>query len=415
MQRSLKFVKYLPPLGYRPIVITVNPIKASYPLTDDSLAREAAHIPDVIRTSTFEPFHFYKWLSGRNTLPKPGFAGEEKPGFLKSVTRFLRGNLFIPDPRKGWNRFLIREALHQIQTRDVKLLLTSSPPHSTQLAGLRLKQMSGLPWIADMRDPWTDIYYYHEFRHLPFVKRWDQRLERKVLEQADAVIVVSQGIKDLFCSKSPRIRPEKIHIIPNGFDPEDFTGTVEKDVRYFTMAYTGTLAEDYDVRALIKALKEIQEDSPGLPIRILLTGKISPWIRESMAYAGLSGMLTIEDYQSHSEAILKMRKADVLLLVIPRIDNNKGILTGKLFEYMAAGNPVLGIGPVKGDAAEMLRETMCGEMYDYEDSEGIRSFLAEQIQGWIYHRTETTHTTELLKYSRVEQSRQLSDVMDSLL
>lgn len=416
VQRSLKFTKYLPLFGYIPSVITVDPKWAYYPLLDPSLEKEIPSYIKVYKTKTREPFRFYQATTSQDKLPKPGFAGEGKPGFFQVLARTLRGNLFIPDPRKGWNKFLITQALECIKLDAPAAIITSSPPHSTQLAGLKLKQLTKIPWIADLRDPWTDIYYYNEFRHLPWVKRKDAQLELSVLENADAIIVVSPSIKKLFLSKSTKISQDKIHVIPNGFDDEDFNRVSNQTKNeYFTITYTGTLSSVYNIDALIHALKLFKEINPNAKIRIRFIGKISPEILQSLKDNGLENLLSIVDYLPHSEAITHMMRADVLLLAIPQINENKGILTGKLFEYMATGNPILGIGPSDGDVSKILDETHSGKMFDYDKQNEVFSFLSHQYELWHKGSKIRKLSPEVEKYSRKALTAELAQIIDQLL
>jgi len=157
VQRMLKFVKYLHQLGVQITVITVDPRKASYQLTDDSFLKDIPDDINVIKTNTFEPFNLYKSLGSKKEIPHSGFANETNPGFFQKASRFVRGNFFIPDARRGWNKYAYREAIKVIKNNKIDAIITSSPPHSTQLVGLKLKNKYNIPWVADLRDPWTDI------------------------------------------------------------------------------------------------------------------------------------------------------------------------------------------------------------------------------------------------------------------
>ena len=247
VQRWLKFVKYLPELGYEPIVITVDPAKATYPITDESLLSEVPQELKIIRTATREPYGIYKTLSGRKKVPYSGFTNEPSTGFFSKVSRFIRGNLFVPDARIGWNSFVIEKAAEIIKKNKIEVIITTSPPHSTQLAGLELKKMfPGIRWIADLRDPWTDIFYYKKMLHLPYIKKKDQEFEKSVLSNADAVITVSDFISRIFSEKPGADCQGKVHVITNGFDPVDFLKTdVKPDPEFFTLAYVGTISDEY--------------------------------------------------------------------------------------------------------------------------------------------------------------------------
>ncbi|MEJ5302058.1 MAG: glycosyltransferase family 4 protein [Bacteroidales bacterium] len=413
VQRPLKFVKYLPAEGFDPVVITVDPEKAYYPLLDESLQEDVPSQIKVYRTPTFEPFGIYEKLTGRNKMPKPGFAGEGKPGKWEAMARFIRGNLFVPDPRKGWNRFLIKQALQVIEERRPAAIITSSPPHSTQLAGLKLKRLTHIPWIADMRDPWTDIYYYKEFRHLPWVKKKDATYERQVLEEADAIVVVSEAIKRLFLSKSPSITPEKIHVIPNGFDPSDFPeAPCIENSEPFTIVYTGTLSPDYPIDSLAEAIYRLKENNNLKDIRLHIIGKASPQIHESFHRRGIEHQLILTGYKPHTEAIKHMQCADALLLVIPDVSNNEGILTGKLFEYLATGVPILGLGPVNGDAANILEKAGTGNMFAYNDVTSITNWLFKTIQS--RKLLERRPSAAAMEYSRQALTGRLAEIIRSL-
>jgi glycosyltransferase involved in cell wall biosynthesis len=415
VQRSLKFVRYLSQQGFLPSVITVDPRQAYYPLTDETLMAEISPDIEVVRTPTSEPFRFYEALGGSRKMPKPGFAGEGKPGLLQIAARALRGNLFVPDPRKGWNKYLVPAALEQIKKNNPVAILTSSPPHSTQLAGLRLKQLTGLPWIADLRDPWTDIYYYSEFRHLPWIRRKDESYERAVLEQADAIVVVSDAIKRLFAAKSNKISPSKIHVIPNGYDPADFIGQAAENPSEFTIAYTGTISGNYNIDGFIKAVSGLFASGHQMKLQIKLTGKISPAVINALQKAGLGNQYTLQDYLPHREAIAAMRSAQMLLLAIPQISENQGILTGKLFEYMATGNKIIGIGPVDGDAAALLKETGTGIMFDYNDQAGMEGFIQQNYTEWIEGRLKRQVLDRTQAFSRPALTAKLAGVIRGLM
>jgi len=378
VQRWLKFSNYLTLFGYEPLVITPAPDKANYPVMDPSLVNDVNEKVSVYHTSTLEPYTLYKMATQRKQTPYSGFASETgREGLAGSVSRFIRGNLFVPDARVGWNRFAIARAREFIKQHNISTIITTSPPHSTQLTGLQLKkEFPHLRWIADLRDPWTDIYYYRKLLHLPFIKNMDKRLEKKVLENADAVVTVSEFVKDLFALKMSN--PEKIHVITNGFDEKDFGANVEavafEKRKEFTIAYVGTLADEYDLTGFVEAFKGHINEA-GNEAYLEFTGSISnKWHHELNGLPNNS--FTGYGHTSHIEALKRMKQADMLLLVIPFIGQNQGIVTGKIFEYMAAGKPILGIGPLGGDAAMILHQTNTGQMFDYKNSIGMLQFIS---------------------------------------
>ncbi len=377
VQRWVKFSKYLESFGFEPVVITVNPEKASYPLTDYSLEDEIKTIK-VIRTGTFEPFRFYKKLLRKKEIPYAGFANETKPGTLEKVSRYIRGNFFIPDARKGWNRFVLTVARKLIKEYNIKNLVTTSPPHSTQLIGLKLKSEFDLNWIADLRDPWTDIYYYNLMYHTSVAAAYDKKLESRVLNSADHVVAVSHSIKKLFAGKLGKGEERKIHVIPNGYDESDFANRQSSRNRTFIITYTGTIADNYHIENFLNAAARLRSEN----IAFRFVGRVSDKYKDLIRSLGLESLTTYIDHVKHQEAIKYMLSSDLLLLAVPDVVNNEGILTGKLFEYLASGKKIIGIGPVQGDAAKIISMCKAGQMFGYEESDTVENFLREAYRNW---------------------------------
>ncbi|MGD0709790.1 MAG: glycosyltransferase family 4 protein [Bacteroidales bacterium] len=410
VQRTLKFARYLPEFGYLPYVITVDENKASYPVTDNSLMKEVPENIKVFRTDTSEPFKLYSKVTNKKDIPHSGFANDGKPGFIQKISRFIRGNMFIPDARKGWNKYAIAKAKELIQQETFSAILTSSPPHSTQLIGLQLKKETGLPWIADLRDPWTDIYYYKEMMHLGFAKRKDAGYEQTVLENADKILVVSDAIKRMFLSKSTKINPEKIHVIPNGYDEVDFEmPSSNPPANEFLITYTGTLAANYGIDNFIEVLAEIKNENWGVYFKLRFVGELAESLRVKITCSGIH--FEAIDYVPHNESIKYILGSTILLLAIPRIANNEGILTGKLFEYLASRKSIVCIGPENGDAAKIIRECSAGETFDYEEKGKLKQYLQSLINSWKENHNLDRKNDLHFKYSRKQQAEELSRII----
>lgn len=393
VQRWLKLSKYLCESGADCTVITVNPDEASYPVVDSSHLKDIHPAIRVIHTSTREPFGLYKKLSGRKTISYAGFANE-KTTFKKKIVRFIRGNFFIPDARIGWNKFVLKEVASLLEKETFDSVIISTPPHSTQLVGLELKKRYNLHWIADMRDPWTDIYYYKKLLHTRLARRKDTALEKQVLDHADQIIVVSDSIRQLFTKKTGH--RDKIVVIPNGFDPEDFVymkSNQQKKSEELLITYTGTLSDDYPIEGFIQSLRIL-----NFPFRIRFVGEVSPIHRAELDEFNVE----YTGYVDHDESVKYLLESDLLLLIIPNVANNEGILTGKLFEYLAAGKPILGFGPTAGDAAAIMEKCESGKMFIYADSENANLFIRS-----IQEKSSVTYTgnsEEIKRYSRKEQA-----------
>lgn len=415
VQRCVKFAKLLPEFGYEPIIVTVDPDQASYPLIDASLINEVSPNIQVHKTKTFEPFKIYSNFIPGAELPKPGFANESNVGVLKKIARFIRGNFFIPDARIGWNAFALKKCRKIIQEENITAILSSSPPHSTQLIAMKLSQETGIPWIADLRDPWTDIYYNRNFYRLEFARKKDARLERMILENANIIITVSETIKELFKSKSAKINPEKIHIIPNGYDILDFPDTTEESRESFTITYTGTMSDDYPISPFIKTIETFLTSKPQLNIKFKVIGKISEDILNQLNNSKLSEILTNLGYLNHAETIKMMRKASALLLIIPDVSNNEGIITGKLFEYLAARRPIICYGPVHGDASKIISKCESGRTFDYNDITKASKWIYDTYTQWNEYPTLKSGNSSIEEYSRQNQAKVLSEIINTFI
>jgi glycosyltransferase involved in cell wall biosynthesis len=407
VQRWLKFAKYLPQMGWQPVVLTVDPAYASYPQLDESLVKEVSPQSLVYTTRSFELYNLYMLITGKKQVPFGGFADSTHESAVQRLSKFLRGNFLLPDPRRGWNRYAFRRAVELIHEHQIDTVITTSPPHSTQLLGLKLKQKLGIRWIADLRDPWTDIYYYNQFKHTAAALRIDRRYERQVVEQADQLITVSEDVKRLFAAKTSLPVANRITVIPNGYDSEDFTGVEPLKEDRFVITYTGTISEAYPIEAFIEALGSL-EPQVKQRMKFRFVGNMPERVGEKLRLAGLEMELT--GYVSHAQSVAYLLSTDMLLLVIPRVANNRGILTGKFFEYLASQKPVLAIGPTDGDLAALISETQCGRIFDYDNASGMAQFINQNYQ---YPPAQNTFREAAHAYSREQLTTRIVQLLNA--
>ena len=393
VQRWLKTIKYLPEFGVEAIVLTVDPAVASYPQVDESLCADVPSSLKVYITKTKEILSLYKRVSPKREVPYGGFANEPNPTLLQKISRFIRGNFFLPDPRRGWNKYALAKAKEIIESEGITTVITTSPPHSTQLIGLELKkQYPNINWVADLRDPWTDIYYNSDLYPTSWAQRRNLKYERSVLEGADKIITVSEDCKRLFAEKADVAG--KITVVPNGYDNDDFKEKLGISVQMRgepsllelsrvqpeitsgasnlkVLSYVGVMAPQYDLLPL-KALVSGRKD-----ILLRFVGVVSEEIQQEIKSWGVQAEFI--PYVSHKQAIAYMRASDALLLFIPNVPNNEGILTGKLFEYLASGRKILLFGPENGDAMHLISE--CGAGACYTENFCLDKFLNQDYTG----------------------------------
>ena len=410
----MKFAKYLPGEDWQPVIYTPeNPEMTS---VDKNLENDIPAEAEIIKTRILEPYGLYRNIIGKKDS-KDGKQEEVNPisggkkSFMQKAALFIRGNLFIPDPRCLWIGPSVKFLKKYLEKNPVDIMISTGPPHSMHLIAMKVAKATGLPWIADFRDPWTRMFY---FKHLPltsWARRRHQVLEKKVLDSASAIVTVTRQLKDEFGSMTAT----PVHCITNGYDESDFEQLVEPD-GFFNITHTGLFAADGNPETLWKVLREkcdADEEFRRL-LRIRLVGKTDREITESIIEYGLAENLRNLGYQTHQTATREQMGASVLLLPQRKEPEYRAVLTGKIFEYMASGHPILGIGMTECAMSELLDETRSGRMIEWDDAEGMKDFIDTC---WEKFRNDdrTSDTTDISRYSRRELTAKMARLMESLL
>ncbi|MBQ8855492.1 MAG: glycosyltransferase family 4 protein [Bacteroidales bacterium] len=380
VQRWVKFAKYLPSEGWEPVIYTPeNPEQLAI---DHSLEAEIPEGTEVIKTRITEPYKLYKKFLRRSGHSKEAVevnpVNAQNKSFAQKAAMWVRGNLFRPDPRCLWINPSVRYLKKYLEDHPVDLIVSTGPPQSMHLIGRKLAQQTGLPWIADFRDPWTKIFY---FKHLSMTKateRWHQKMEKAVLDDADAVVAVSPLVQQEFqaMTRTP------VELITNGYDECDFPEGRDKDAaggedKDFIITHTGLFAADGNPTVLWDVLSEKSRKDEYFrkALKIKLIGKTDAQVLESIEEAGLKENLEDLGYQKHSVAVQAQRKASVLILPLRKEPEYKAVLPGKLFEYLASCRPVMGIGQPDGAMSMILDKTNTGAVYDWEDSISMKKYI----------------------------------------
>ena len=412
VQRWVKLSKYLSRLGYQCYVVTVDEEYASYPTLDISLEKDIDDSIKIIKTKSFEVLKVFSSLFKKEKVPYAGIPDKNKMSFIGKLALYIRSNFFIPDARVGWNKYAFKTCKQIIEKEKIDVVISTSPPHSTQLIGLALKKKyKQLKWIADLRDPWTDIYYYEKLSHTESAKQKDLHLEKQVLENADCVITVSEDLKRMFFKKSNQLLPEKITVIPNGFDEDDFTEINPLPNKAFTIAHTGTINSNYNISGFIKALNTFLENKPTIIINFI--GNVDTLIKQQLQEC-VKVPVNFTPYMPHKDAVKEMQQADLLLLAIPDTKQNKGILTGKIFEYMAAQKPILCLGTIDGDAANIIHTCYAGKVFEFADDKGIYAYLQDTYSFWQQNNTTYLNMVIYKKYARKELAKQYANIIERI-
>jgi glycosyltransferase involved in cell wall biosynthesis len=418
VQRWMYFAKYLSEFGIKPYVLTVDPAYASYKFIDKSFEKKISQV-EVYRTLSSEPFTIYSKVIGKkktDAIPQ-GFSGESNPGLLQKAGRFIRGNFFIPDARKGWIKFALQEARKIISQNKIDIIITTGPPHSTHLIGLKLKKEFDLKWVVDFRDPWTEVFYNKLFYRTSWAINTDRKLEKQVLNAADKVLTIGPSMAKLLQSKVDDVSGNsKVQYIFNGYDQEVFKSLVhKKDKNQFTICHLGILTDNQPVDGFIEAMKIFfkEKNVTDSHIKLLLIGRISPGILDKLKSALPGLKLEVIDYLSHEEAMQQIMNADLLFNSLADVPDGKYLISGKLMEYIATGNPVLCLGDESGDAAMLLNEFEDAKVFDRKNINGMHEFILNIFKRWK-NGFEIKRKNSSEKYSRYKTAAELAEFLKTI-
>ncbi len=366
VQRWLKFVKYLPEFDIEPIVYTVD--NANYEVIDDSLVNEIPTGITVLKQSILEPNRFIKNKKVATARVS------SKPNFFQKTLQYIRGNYFIPDARKFWVKPSANYLKTYLKHNPVDVVITTGPPHSLHLIGMQLKREIGVKWLADFRDPMSNLFYNKELLLTKKSKQKLMQLEKEILTTADKVITVSNTIAHEFENSGV-----EVEVVSNGYDDEVLISkNIEVDKK-FTLTQIGLLPTQSNPKILWKVLQElvVENKSFATDLEIKLVGNVADKILKNCADFGLDNFLKLEKYVPHTKAIELQKQAQVLLLLIPNVEGAEGIVTGKIFEYLVSNRPILAIAPTDGDVSKIISETNTGFVVDFDNEIKLKKVILE--------------------------------------
>lgn len=384
VQRWVKFARYLPLHGWQPVIYTPeNPEQLA---VDTTLEAEIPESVEVLKTHITEPYELYKKFLRKSGHSKEAVevnpVNAQEKSFMQKAAMWVRGNFFRPDPRCLWIRPSVKFLKEYLKEHPVDLIVSTGPPQSMHLIGRSLAAQTGLPWIADFRDPWTKIFYFKHLSMTRATERWHKKMEKKVLDEASAVVSVSPLVQQEFQAMTQT----PVELITNGYDECDFPKgpcreaygcTAENPEKEFVITHTGLFAADGNPTVLWDVLGErCRKDEKfrkSLSIRII--GKTDKQVIMAMESAGLSGNIENKGYQPHAVATDEQRNASLLILPLRKEPEYKAVLPGKLFEYLASWRPVLGIGQTDGAMSMILNQTKTGVVLNWDDRESVARFI----------------------------------------
>jgi glycosyltransferase involved in cell wall biosynthesis len=405
VQRWLKFVKYLPSFDWKPYVFT--PANPSFEIKDDSLLKDVPAEAEIIRFPIWEPYSLFNSISGKKQKGS-GFISED-PSIFQKLSIWIRGNFIIPDPRVFWVRPSVKFLTEYLEKNQIKTIITTGPPHSIHLIGLKLKKKNpSMKWLADFRDPWSEWGLLDSLRVGSIAKSFHRRLEKKVLQTADEVITITP----FYVKQFERLSGRKVKLLTNGFDDDDFTNfNLKKSDRFF-IRHVGIVNEKCDPRPFMKVVAELCSRNEEIKnaTTIEFVGQVHPSFRKFVMDDKLLSTITVfTDPVPHKALMEIYASSAVVVLILTGYKDAEGYMPGKLFEYIATGLPVLGVGPSSGDAASILNNGQNGKMFDHTDREGITLFLEKSFSDWKSSNQSAQKT--ISSYSRKELTKNLTGLL----
>ena len=358
VQRSLKLATHLPALGIETHVLAPDDPKW-------------VHTDDELELPTQAWVHRARYLGPKGRRPAEELHGREGLDLVARHARLALRRVLLPDENVSWNLTAIPAALRIAREHDIDVVLTTSPPTSVHFVGAAVKGAAGTRWVADLRD--SIVAHPHRRSESPLVRakeKTGEAVARLVARSADAVVTVSTAITDEVRALEPRGR---LATIANGCDFDDFAGLEYRPASRFRITHTGSFFGKRDPRPFLTALAESRVDAVAR-----FVGDCRSADREWAEQLGLGDRLELHPYVPRRRALELQRDSEALLLLIPEAaGRGRGVLSGKVYEYLAAERPILAVVPPDGAAAALLRETGAGIVVAPDDVRGMRGALEQ--------------------------------------
>ena len=405
VQRWLKFSKYLPKYGWKPVIYT--PENPYFEVKDKELLNDIPDDTEIWKTPIWEPYAFKDKLFGKGNKSQSAGVISNKNSLKNKVLNWIRGNIFIPDPKVYWVKSSVKFLKKKIKEEGIRHIITTGPPHSMHLIGLALKKQNPrLKWTADFRDPWSELDLLDEFHLSKSSRDKHKKLEREVLQTADMTLTVSESwVNDL-----KRLGAKNVALITNGYDSTDFNLKLKKTDKLIIGHY-GLLNHLRNPINLWETLNQLCKENKELnsKLEIHLSGNIdTDVISKIKSYTYLKGKVKQLGYLTHNEVLESYNEASVLLLLLFNSNSGKGNYPAKIFEYFAAQRPILAFGPPESDAKNLIAKTNSGIYFSYDESNLSQAVFE------LFEERKKFEFTDTKDFSREKLTKDLSELLNKL-
>ena len=422
IQRTLKYIKYLSRKGYKITVVTVKPPVKEH--IDNSLLEEVPDGVEVIRVANRFKENELLSVDDQKKIYRMLCEVDRSDLFLEELYKCQLGQIWYPLPDRLilWAADVYKELKNRVDMSDIDVIYSTVPEWSPLLLGYLVKKRYGIPWVTDYRDPWTASREYVELVY-PFITKdeylWQRKLERRLTREMDAMIQLDMESRQIYI-KEFGVQDAKVHIIPNGYDEEDFQKINPRDIKneVFTICYNGSLGYSRKPVYVLEAIRELIQDKIVEPdkIRWVFNGPISKkQFQEEIKRYDKYGIVQFNGMLSHVDSIQVASDADLLVVYGEYGTIGKYVVTGKFMEYLRIGRPILAFSSSDSPIRRILNETELGSNYMLEDVAGIKEFLSFHYRKWEESGNEAiTYKKAIEKYSRENLADKLAHIFDEL-
>ena len=410
--RNLKFVKYLRNFGWEPLVFA--PENADYPYLDEGNLKDIPDQVQVIKYPIREPFRLFKILTQRKNTPINNIVHvKDKQTWFDNLAIWIRGNFFIPDARALWIKPAVSYLVKYLRENPVDAILTDGPPHTNTVIGTKVAKLTGIPYLADFQDPWTQVDYYKLFKIGKRADRLHKKLEQETFQTACKITIASPTWKkDLMA-----IGAKEVEVIYYGFDEEDFTPLTAIPDAFFTFTHAGLLGTDRSPDNFLQAFADLNQEVPGFKThaRIQLIGQTDHTVIERIQNLGLQEQLIQMGTLPRSQTLQALVNSWVLLLPLNKADNVGGRIPGKFYEYMRTNRPVISLGPSGTDVEQIMQQYSLGKNFPWEDTHDLKDFMRQQYFFFQQRKFEQpSDRPDYSIFSNFNQTKQLATLLHEI-
>lgn len=412
INRILKFYQYLPEFNWEPVILTTE--SGDFPFKDESLLKEVRPDTKIYRSSGLSLHKIFSFISpkSRKNFVPYGFTDASKSSFMDKLSRWVKYN-FIPDSRFPWYFSTVSKAVKIIREEKIDLIFSSSPPQTNHLIARKAAKKTGLPWVADFRDPWTDVFWLlNNSIRWKCIHNIDKRIEKKTISKMDAICTVGPSLVQILQRKTDK----KIHLISNGYDEKYFEKTEYIPNQKFRITYAGSLSKEQNPQCFFDAMELLKDNSDFYEnAELFFLGNFPAYLNDIVNASSYKSRTVFAPYTFYSDSLVCIAAAELLLLIVPKTDDNKCIITSKLFDYMGARRPVLAFGPVDCDAAEIVKGAEAGAIFDYSEKEKAAEYILARFNDWKNKNVSSqVNNSKIEQYTRRNLTKKLAGIFDSL-